>query len=199
MKKVLLFVMAMSLCLMSASCIGTGVSIGTSAATATAAPAASGPQGYSSPQTFKNPNRSFEYTIPAGWYLVDGEPSSEAAVFQKTDHSMSFIIHIEQMVPSFPRKAAVKAGLKQDKERVQINKLEEAVRRDDYHKDKKCGVIGWEQTEAPQKNGFQRIIWQAYDGENFYMNFNASTENENFENARPVLRGIMDSIKFCRD
>ena len=60
------------------------------------------------------------------------------------------------------------------------------------------GVIGWELVEAPQKNGFQRIIWQAYDGQNFYMNFDAYSENQDFEAARATLRQIMDSIKFCR-
>ena len=115
----------------------------------------------------------------------------------KVGTTLSFTWLIEQMVPSFPRDAAVKAGLQQDKERVQINKLLAAERRDDGSIKKGCGVIGWEQTEAPQKNDFQRIIWQCYDGENYYMNFMACAPNADFEAAHAELRQIMDSISFC--
>jgi hypothetical protein len=148
--------------------------------------------------TYKNPARSFEFTVPAGWKLENGDPASESVLFMKPGTSWSFQFHIEQMVPSFPRKASVDASLKQAKEMVGINKYLEAKRRDDGSAKSKCGVIGWEIVEAPQKNDYQRIIWQAYDGENFYMNFMASSENKDFEAARAALRQIMDSIKFCR-
>ncbi len=152
---------------------------------------------FKTPMTFKNLARNFQYTIPAGWYKVDGEPDSESVSFMKEGGTLGFIIHITQMVPSFPRKDAVKAGLKQDTERMSINQVLEARRRDDGDAKKKCGVIGWEQVEAPQKNSFQRIIWQCYDGENYYMNFMAHSTNEDFAAAKPTLRQIMDSIKFC--
>jgi hypothetical protein len=116
----------------------------------------------------------------------------------KPGSSWGFQFHIEQMVPSFPRKASVTASLKQAKEMVSINKYLEARRRDDGNPKSQCGVIGWEIVEAPQKNSFQRIIWQAYDGQNYYMNFMAHSENNEFAAARPTLRSIMDSIKFCR-
>lgn len=148
--------------------------------------------------TFKNPARGFEFTIPAGWKLQSGDPASESVLFMKPGTTWGFQFHLEQMVPSFPRKASVDASLKQAKEMVGINKYLEAKRRDDGDAKKKCGVIGWEIVEAPQKNDFQRIIWQAYDGENYYMNFMAHSENKDFAAARPVLRQIMDSVRFCR-
>lgn len=148
--------------------------------------------------TYKNPARGFEFTVPAGWKLENGDPASESVLFMKPGTSWSFQFHLEQMVPSFPRKSSVDASLKQAKEMVTIKKYQEAKRRDDGDAKKKCGVIGWEITEAPQKNDYQRIIWQAYDGENFYMNFMASSENKDFEAARATLRQIMDSIRFCR-
>lgn len=161
-----------------------------------AAPASSGS---TSPKTYKNVARKYEYTIPAGWELINGDPGSDSVGFKKVNASWGFTIHIEQLLPSFPRDAAVKASLKSDQERVQIKKLLEARRRDDGSAKKGgCGVIGWEITEAPQTNSFQRIIWQAYDGENFYMNFNAYSANEDFQAAKATLRQIMDSIKFCK-
>lgn len=195
------FLLSLALVLLCAACVSTGTSLINSAATSSqstaATPAAeSGPKGTSSPTTYRNTLRNFQFTIPAGWQVVE-DPNSESVTVMRVGGKRAFLVHIEQMVPSFPRDAAVKAGLKQDKERVTINKLLEAVRRDDGSIKKGCGVIGWEQTEAPQKNGFQRIIWQAYDGDNYYYNFMASTENEDFEAARPELRQIMDSIKFC--
>lgn len=148
--------------------------------------------------TYQNAARHFEFTIPAGWKLENGNPDSESVLFMKPGTTWSFQFHIEQMVPSFPRKSSVDASLKQAKEMVTIKKYQEARRRDDGSAKGACGVIGWEITEAPQKNDYQRIIWQAYDGQNFYMNFMAASENKDFEAARATLRQIMDSIRFCR-
>lgn len=148
--------------------------------------------------TYTNAARNFSFTIPAGWKLENGDPAGESVLFMKPGTSWSFQFHIEQMVPSFPRKASVDASLKQAREMVQIRKYLEARRRDDGNAKAKCGVIGWEIVEAPQKNDYQRIIWQAYDGQNFYMNFMAASENGQFEAARATLRQIMDSIRFCR-
>jgi hypothetical protein len=186
------------------SCVtpGTGYipSVSTSAPSG-GSPTAAAPAstGSTAPKTYKNVARKYEYTIPAGWELINGDPGSDSVGFKKVGASWGFLIHIEQMVPSFPRDAAVKAGLKSDQERIQIKKILEARRRDDGSAKKGgCGVIGWELTEAPQDNSFQRIIWQAYDGENFYMNFNAYSANEDFQAAKATLRQIMDSIKFCK-
>ncbi len=198
MKKAILFSLFMAfLCV---SCIPSGTSVVHTAARAPAAsqpaePADTGPKGTTSPTTYTNTLRNFQFTLPAGWNVVE-DPNSESISVMKVGSTRGFNVHIEQMVPSFPRDAAVQAGLKQDKERVTINKLLDARRRDDGNI-KKCGVIGWEQTEAPQKNSFERIIWQCYDKENYYMNFMAYTTNEDFEAARPELRQVMDSIKFC--
>jgi len=148
--------------------------------------------------TFRNTARNFEFTIPAGWEKVSGEPDSEGVGFQKPGSTMSFIIHMTQMQPSFPAKASVDASLKSAKEDIKIKKLLEAKRRDDGDPKKKCGAIGWEVVEAPQKNDFQRIIWQCYDGQNYYINFLASSSNDEFQAAQPTLRQIIDSIKFCK-
>ena len=148
--------------------------------------------------TYTNAARKFQFTIPAGWEIVEGSPDSESVGFRNMKTTMGFSFHAEQMVPSFPRGSAVTAGLKQDQERVTIKKLLAAKRRDDGDAKKKCGVIGWEIVEAPQKNDFQRIIWQCYDGENFYMNFMAYSENKDFAASEAILRGIMDSVKFCK-
>lgn len=147
--------------------------------------------------TFKNAARGFEFTIPAGWEKVSGDPDSEDVSYQKPGTTMGFTLHMTRMQPSFPAKASVDASLKSAKEDVKINKLLDAKRRDDGSAKKKCGIIGWEVTEAPQKNGIQRIIWQGYDKENYYMNFMAYSANEDFEASRAALRQIMDSVKFC--
>lgn len=162
------------------------------------APAPGKSGGSTAPATYKNTARGFSYTIPAGWEKIEGDPNSEAVGFKKSGTSWGFSIHMNQMTPSFPRKSAVDAGLKQDKERISIKQVLEAKRRDAGDQKKKCGVIGWEQTEAPQKNGIQRIIWQSYDGDNYYMNIMAFSSNEDFAAAKATLREIMDSIKFCQ-
>ncbi|GFK95938.1 hypothetical protein NNJEOMEG_03811 [Fundidesulfovibrio magnetotacticus] len=148
--------------------------------------------------TFKNTARNLEFTIPAGWEKVSGEPESDSVSFQKPGSTMGFTLHMTQMQPSFPAKASVDASLKSAKEDIKIKKLLEAKRRDDGDPKKKCGVIGWEVVEAPQTNGIQRIIWQCYDGQNFYINLMAYSSNEEFQAAQPTLRQVMDSIKFCK-
>jgi hypothetical protein len=177
------------------------VTTGKKPAAPDASPASSGASGgkvLTQDTTYKNAARNFQFTIPAGWEIVEGSPDSESVGFRYMKTTMGFNFHAEQMVPSFPRAAAVSAGLKQDQERVTIKKLLAAKRRDDGDAKKKCGVIGWEVVEAPQKNDFQRIIWQCYDGENFYMNFMAYSENKDFAASEATLRKIMDSIKFCK-
>jgi len=161
-------------------------------------PAAVSAAALTTPTTFQNFARQFKFTIPAGWELIEGDPGSESCGFRNMRNSQGFNFHAEQMVPSFPRAAAVKAGLQSDKERIQIKKILAAESRNDGDPKKKCGVIGWQIVEAPQKNSFQRIIWQCYDGENYYMNFMAYSDNEEFAQARPVLEEIMRSIKFCQ-
>jgi hypothetical protein len=153
--------------------------------------------GSTSPVTYTNTARNFSFTIPAGWEIVSGDPNSDDVVFRKSGASWGFGIHMTQMLPSFPRKAAVDAGLKQDKERIKINQVLEARRRDEGSPKKKCGLIGWEFTEAPQTNGIERIIWQGYDRDNYYINLMAYSSTQDFNAARSTLREIMDSIKFC--
>ncbi len=156
-----------------------------------------GSAGSASPVTYTNSARNFSFTIPAGWEIVSGDPNSDDVVFRKSGASWGFGIHMTRMLPSFPRKAAVDAGLKQDKERIKINQVLEARRRDEGNLKKKCSLIGWEFTEAPQTNGIERIIWQGYDRDNYYINLMAYSSTQDFNAARTTLREIMDSIRFC--
>ena len=157
--------------------------------------------GFASDTTFRNENRQFEYTIPAGWSQVSGDPQSEqGAVYMKPGTSWSFQFHMTQMVPSFPAASSVQASIKQNQEMKQIDKILEVKRRDDGNKkeDRGLKVIGWEIIQSPKgaDGGFQRIIRQAYDQDNYYFKFMGSAEVAEFEAARPTLQRIIDSVDF---
>jgi hypothetical protein len=104
-------------------------------------------------------------------------------------------LSINQMVPSFPRKAAVDAGYKSAKEEMTIHKYLAVKRRDQGGS---RGVIGWETIETAEKGfgGFQRIQWQCYDKDNYYYNFIASVNPQQFSQHRAVMQHIIDSIRF---
>jgi len=159
-----------------------------------------GGKGYAAPQTFTNAERRFSYTVPAGWRLQGGEPTGNNPVFMKPGTTLSFQFHFTAMTPDFPAGASVAASLKQAQQEIKTGKYSEARRRDDGDYKKKCGAIGWEVVETPSGGGgsHQRIIWQCYDGQNFYFNFMAASHPDQFEQAKIELRSVMDSIKFCR-
>lgn len=46
------------------------------------------------------------------------------------------------------------------------------------------------------QNGYQRIIYQAYDRENYSLYFAAGAEAAHFEECRPELQQIINSIQF---
>ncbi len=150
------------------------------------------------PVTYKNTARHFSFTLPAGWEPVKNPNATDISVGKPGTRS-AFVVHFTQMVPSFPAKASVDASLKQAKEEVTINKLLSAKRRDDPPGPKPL-VIGWEIVESPTGGGgsHQRIIWQCYDGQNYYYNFNAATSPEQFNASRSELQGIINSVKFSR-
>lgn len=150
------------------------------------------------PVTSKNTARNFSFTLPAGWEPVKNPNANDISVGKPGTRS-AFVIHITQMVPSFPAKASVDASLKTAKEEVTINKLLSAKRRDDPPGPKPL-VIGWETIESPTGGGgsHQRIIWQCYDGQNYYYNFNAATSPEQFNASKGELQGIINSVKFGR-
>jgi hypothetical protein len=155
----------------------------------------------SSPQTYQNKVRNFSYTIPPGWRLERGDPTGNAEreniIFMKPGTTCGFNIHWTQMVPSFPRKAAVDASYKQAMEEKSIGKYMAVKRRDQGSKD---GVIGWETIETAEKGsgGFQRIQWQCYDGNNYMYSFMAHSEPKDFNANRAELQRIIDSIRFSR-
>jgi hypothetical protein len=155
----------------------------------------------SSPQTYQNKVRNFSYTIPPGWRLERGDPTGNAEreniIFMKPGTTCGFNIHWTQMVPSFPRKAAVDASYKQAMEEKGIGKYLAVKRRDQGSKD---GVIGWETIETAEKGsgGFQRIQWQCYDGNNYMYSFMAHSEPKDFNANRAELQRIIDSIRFSR-
>ncbi len=148
------------------------------------------------PVTYKNTSRNFSFTLPAGWEPVKNPNANDISVGKPGTRS-AFVVHITQMVPSFPAKASVDASLKTAKEEVTINKLLSAKRRDDPPGPKPL-VIGWEIIESPTGGGgsHQRIIWQCYDGQNYYYNFNAATSPEQFNASKAELQGIINSVKF---
>jgi len=150
---------------------------------------------FQSPMTYKNV-RHFSYTVPAGWQKEQGDPTGEKGVgFGLPGTTVSFIIHMTQMVPSFPRKAAVDAGYKQAKEEMTIRKYMAVKRRDQGGK---SGVIGWETIETAEKGsgGFQRIQWQCYDKDNYYYSFMTGVNPQQFNQHRAVMQQIIDSIRF---
>jgi hypothetical protein len=150
---------------------------------------------FQAPMTFKNV-RHFTYTIPAGWQKEQGDPTGEkGAGFGLPGTTVSFIIHMTQMVPSFPRKAAVDAGYKQAMEEKGIGKYMAVKRRDQGGK---SGVIGWETIETAEKGsgGFQRIQWQCYDKDNYFYSFIAAVDPKQFNQNRAVMQKIVDSIRF---
>ena len=152
----------------------------------------------SAPVTYQNRVRSFSYTIPPGWRLERGDPTGNAdIIFMKPGTTCGFNIHWTQMVPSFPRKAAVDASYKQAMEEKGIGKYIAVKRRDQGGKD---GVLGWETIETAEKGsgGFQRIQWQCYDGQNYMYSFMAHSEPKDFNANRAELQRIIDSIQFKR-
>jgi len=157
-----------------------------------------GGAGLPSNTTFTNKVRPFSYTIPAGWRQESGDPTGERVVFMKPGTTCSFQFHFTQMVPSFPRAASVDASLKTSKEEMSIGKYQAVKRRDQGTA--KAGVIGWEVVETPKGGGgsHQRIIWQCYDGQNFYYNFMTASHPDQFNTHRAALQGIIDSIRFSR-
>ncbi len=166
-----------------------------------AAPANAGGQTLAQPTTFTNTARNFTFTIPAGWSQQSGNPATEEGViFMKPGTSLSFQYHMTQMTPSFPAAASVQASIQQNQEMQQIGKLESVKRRDDSDKknDRSLNVIGWEIVQAPKgaDGGIQRIIWQAYDQDNYYYNFMAAGEPSAFAANQAELQSIIDSIKF---
>ncbi|MFW6126921.1 MAG: hypothetical protein ACOC6K_01780 [Thermodesulfobacteriota bacterium] len=150
--------------------------------------------GLASPMTFQNAQRPFSYTIPAGWRQESGNPTGDRVVFMKPGTTASFNFHFTQMVPSFPRKAAVDAGYKQAKEEMTIGKYMSVKRRNQGN------VIGWETIETAEKGsgGFQRIQWQCYDGQNYYYSFMTACDPRQFPQHRAAMQQIIDSVRFSR-
>lgn len=153
-----------------------------------------GGAGLASTTTFTDKVRPFSYTIPAGWRQESGDPTGERVVFMKPGTTASFNFHFTQMVPSFPRKAAVDAGYKQAMEEKTIHKYLSVKRRN------QGSVIGWETIETAEKGsgGFQRVQWQCYDGQNYYYTFMAASDPRQFPQHRAELQRIIDSIRFSR-
>lgn len=150
--------------------------------------------GLASAMTFKNSQRPFSYTIPAGWRQESGDPTGKNVVFMRPGTTAGFNFHFTQMVPSFPRKAAVEASYKQAMEEKSIGKYMSVKRRN------QGDVIGWETIETAEKGsgGFQRIQWQCYDGQNYYYSFMASVNPQQFAQHRAEMQRIIDSVRFGR-
>lgn len=193
-------------------------SIGQSAlnqAVSSAMPAAAGAAGVPSGQaagsasaaastsavTYTNTDRHFSFTIPAGWAKQNGDPNSETVLFmiEPIAKSCSFQFHMTRMQQDFPAEASVKASLDSAKKDIAIDKNLSAKRRDQSGtvNGKQVKLVrGWELTEKGKAGSPQRIIYQVYDQQNYYINLMAAAETEQFEACRPALQQIIDSIKF---
>lgn len=153
------------------------------------------------PVTYQNKDRHFSFTIPTGWKLQSGEVNADMVLFMKQPLSKtcSFQINITRMQKDFPAEASVAASLDSALKDIEIEKNLAAKRRDESGLENGQTVQftrGWEITEKGQKGGHQRIIYQAYDRENYYLNMMAAAETEKFENCRADLESIIKSIKF---
>lgn len=151
--------------------------------------------------TYKNTGRNFSFVIPAGWSKQGGDVNSDMVLFmqQPLSKTCSFQVNMTRMQLDFPAEASVKASLDSAKKDIKINKNLSAKRRDEsgMEKGKKVRFTrGWELVEKGQAGGHQRIIYQAYDRQNYYINMMAAAETEHFEECRPTLQKIVDSIKF---
>jgi hypothetical protein len=173
----------------------------TAAPTPGAAANAGGPVGSTQAVTYTNTDRKYAFTIPAGWALQSGDVNAEDVVFMAVPVSKtcSFQVHMTRMQPDFPAEASVKASLDSAVQDMQSNKNLAAKRRDESgmeHGKPVKFTRGWELTEKGQPGGHQRIIYQAYDRQNYYLNMMAAATTEHFEACRPALQSIIDSIKF---
>lgn len=159
-------------------------------------------------QIYQNKSRNFSFSIPGDWSQQSGDVNSSSALFmaKPVSRTCSFQFNINPMPPKFPSGASISSSLTQAKKDLKSKKLIAAKRRDQHTtipdkngKQQKIRLAqGWEVVEAGLAGGHQRIIYQTYDRNNYYMNFLAAAQTEQFEACRPALRMIIDSIKFAQ-
>ncbi len=162
---------------------------------------AGGSAGSTEAVTYKNKDRDFSFIIPAGWLKQSGDVNSDTVLFMQEPltKTCSFQFNMTRMQSDFPAEASVKASLDSAKKDIKIDKNLSAKRRDEsgMENGKKVRFTrGWELVEKGTAGGHQRIIYQAYDRQNYYINMMAAAETEHFEECRPALQKIIDSIKF---
>jgi hypothetical protein len=153
------------------------------------------------PVTYTNKDRHFSFTIPAAWVKQSGDVNSDTVLFmaQPLSKTCSFQVNMTRMQLDFPAEASVAASLDSATKDIAIDKNISAKRRDESGMENGQKVQftrGWELMEKGQKGGHQRIIYQAYNRENYYLNMMAAADTEHFEACRPDLQKIIDSIKF---
>ncbi|MBL6986230.1 MAG: hypothetical protein ACU83U_07245 [Gammaproteobacteria bacterium] len=162
---------------------------------------AGGSAGSTEAVTYKNKDRNFSFTIPAGWSKQSGDVNSDMVLFMQEPltKTCSFQFNMTRMQMDFPAEASVKASLDSAKKDIKIDKNLSAKRRDEsgMENGKKVRFArGWELTEKGKAGGHQRIIYQAYDRQNYYINMMGAAETEHFDECRPALQQIIASIKF---
>ena len=214
MKKTAVIFSAATISFFLAGCNPTSISSATGAfnramdpvGTATGAPtggagSSAGGSPSTAPVTYKNSDRHFSVTIPKGWAKQNGDVNSERVLFMRIpiSDSCSFQFHMTRMQLDFPAEASVKASLNSAKKDIKIDKVLTAKRRDESGKanGKKVYARGWELVQKPKPGEIQRIIYQAYDKDNYYFNFmSAASSPEQFQKCQPQLQQIIDSISF---
>ena len=161
--------------------------------------------------TITHPTSNFRYTMPAGWRIVIQDKASDDVanvparlpVFHKDIETAKarciFNITVEPMVKSFPRASAVAAGLKKDKERIEIKQVVVTKRRDQGDPKKKCSFIGWQTIEAqrPDPTYNRSIFYRGYDQDNVSYTFAGACLDTKFAACREDFLKIMESIQFC--
>ena len=154
--------------------------------------------------TIVHPTRNFRVTIPAGWNTEDVKNIRDIGHdFQKVVGgeigNCAFGWTIEPMVKSFSAASAVAAGLKSDRERIEIKQVATTKRRDQGDPKKKCSFIGWQTEEAPRPDPkYNRsIYYRGFDQDNVLYTFNAACKDTEFDMCRSDFLKIMESIQFC--
>ena len=146
--------------------------------------------------TYTYTDRHFSYSLPLEWTVQNGDVNSDRVLFiaQPLTRTCSFEVNISLMQPDFNAEESITSALKTLKQ----SKNKSAKRRDEFGlvKGKSTKFArGWETVEKAQ-NGYQRIVYQAYDRENYSLYFAAGAEAAQFEKCRPELQRIINSIQF---
>ena len=150
--------------------------------------------------TYTYTDRHFSFSLPVEWTQKNNDINSGNAVFvaQPETKTCSFEVNLALMQPNFNAEETVTEALKEATQAIKKGLNLAAKRRDELGMEKGKSVKyarGWEVLKKAQ-DGYQGIVYQAYDKENYSLYFSGTAEAAHFEECRPELEKIMKSIKF---